>query len=41
MNWIKQILGLDKQNEKLDEIASLVVKLLEKESKTNSDFKLH
>lgn len=33
MNWIKRILGLDKQNEKLDEITSLAIKLLDKENR--------
>lgn len=35
MNWIKRVVGLDKQNEKLDAITSLAIKLLDKENKAN------
>lgn len=37
MNWIKRILGLDKQNEKLDAITSLAIKLLDNENKANEE----
>jgi hypothetical protein len=37
LNWLKQILGLDKQNEKLVAITSLVEKLLDKENRANLD----
>ena len=35
MNLIKKILGLDKQNEKLDTITSLTIKLLDNENLIN------
>lgn len=35
MNWIKKILGLDKQNEKLDAITSFAIKLLDNENQAN------
>jgi hypothetical protein len=35
MSWIKKILGLDKQNDKLDAITSLAIKLLDNENKAN------
>jgi hypothetical protein len=35
LNWLKQIFGLDKQNEKLDAITSLAIKLLDKENNEN------
>jgi len=35
MNWFKKILGLDRQERKLDELSTLTKKLLDKENKAN------
>lgn len=37
MYWLKRILGLDKQEEKIDAITSLAIKLLDKENKANQE----
>lgn len=37
LNLLKQILGLDKQNEKLDAITSLAIKLLDKENNVSNE----
>ena len=41
MTWIKRLLGLDKQNEKLDAITSLAEKLLNEKNKTNAEFQIN
>jgi hypothetical protein len=37
MEWLKKILGLDNQEQKLNEISSLAAKLLEKENNSNAE----
>lgn len=37
MSWIKRILGLEMQNEKLNVITSLTVKLLDKVNQANQE----
>jgi len=41
MNWLKKILGLDAQNEKLDKLSSLAEQLLKKENFGNDELLQH